>query len=116
MDIVGNAGDITPASKLCRDIMRSGGETYSDGGLPQTFAFGLCDAIRAAVKAFAAGGGLTGESLRTGLGAIGPAFPPAVTFLSGLSATSPVFPAAARDIGYRAECGCYRYLSPPRRF
>jgi hypothetical protein len=116
IDVVGNAGDITPASKLCRDIMRRGGETYNDGGLPETFAFGLCDAIRAAVQGFAAGGGLTGESLRTGIRAIGPTFAPAVTFASGLTATSNVFPAAARDIGYRLECRCYRYLSPPRRF
>jgi hypothetical protein len=116
MDIVVNAGDITPASKLCREIMRSHGETYNDGGLPQTFAFALCDAIRAAVQGFAAGGGLTGTSLRSGIGAIGPTFLPGVTFASGLSPTSPVFPAAARDIGYGEDCACYRYLSPPRRF
>jgi hypothetical protein len=116
MDIVGNAGDITPASKLCRGIMKSRGETFNEGGLPQTFAFALCDAIRAAVAGFTAGGGLSGEALRAGIGAVGPTFPPAVTFASGLSATSTVFPAAARDIAYLADCRCYRYLSPPRRF
>ena len=116
MDIVGDTGDITPGGKLCRDILGSRGQAPKDGGLPQTYAYSLCDSLRAAVEGFAAGGGLDGGSMKAGIGVVGPKFAPAVTFESALSATSPVFAGAARDIGYRTSCTCYSYLSPPRRF
>ena len=116
MDIVGDTGDITPGGRLCRGILAAHGQDPKDGGLPQTYAYSLCDSRRAAVEGFAAGGGLDGGSLKAGIGVVGPKFAPAVTFASALSATSPVFAGAARDLGYRTECECYAYLSPPRRF
>ena len=116
MDISGDTGDITPGGKLCREILRSHGQDPKDGGLPQTYAYSLCDSLRAAVEAFTAGGGLDGSSMKAGIGVVGPKFAPAVSFASALSATSSVFSGAARDLGYRTDCECYAYLSPARRF
>lgn len=116
LDVVKVSGELTPGGALCRGIMRKGGETYDGKRFAEAFAFSICDSVRLYAEAALAGGGLDGDAFLRGARAVGPAFRPSMSFLSGVSKGYQVLPGAGRDLRFDTGCSCFRYDGPARPF
>jgi hypothetical protein len=102
-----------PGVALCNAIMAKGGVTYpGDQRYAHTNMYGLCDGFRMIAAAAVAGGGLSGDLLRDGIGLVGPRVASALAFSNGFSPTDRGMPGAARDLFYDDGCSCYRYRGP----
>jgi hypothetical protein len=100
-----------PGAAACNQVMSAGG-MHATARFAQAVMDAICDGVQLIVRGATAGGGLDPASLQRGLGLIGPTFPTALGFASGLSATRPEVPGAARDIGYETSCSCFEYSGP----
>ena len=84
--------------------------TYpGDQRYAHTNMYGLCDGFRMIAAAAIAGGGLSGDILRDGIGRVGSNVPSALTFSNGFSPSDRGMPGSARDLFYDTACSCYRY-------
>ena len=106
----------TPGGQLCGQIMAANKQTFAGQGLAESYAYGICDALRLVADGAKAGGGFATASLVNGIGKIGAGFKPAETFSSALRAGYPALPGAGRDVAWQTSCSCYRYAGAPHSF
>ena len=75
-----------------------------------------CDTVTLLVES-AMAGGTNGPGDHQGRRKAGPAIPPAMNFVNGLTASNPVVTAAGLDLQYLDSCSCLRYVNTTlRRF
>ena len=100
--------DPGPGAAWCRKAVKDGG--VEGGG---ALALSFCDVIRLAVLGARAGNGLDAQAIRRGAASLGPRFPVASGFTSGITATDFTLFGAARDLQWSSQCSCLRYTSEP---
>jgi hypothetical protein len=100
-------GDISPAAAHCREVQKAAG-----GDTDQRESWNLmskaCDGF-AFVAAAIERGGLTAQGVWQGAQAMG-SMPPVGTFAITFGGGRSDGPAAVRDLGYVAECSCFRFV------
>jgi len=107
----------TGAQRECLAILKRSGQSFA-GDARRTalmLAFDVCTSLKLLVAAAQRAGGLDPARLAQGMASVGPGFPTAHTFHSGLSATNPAMPDQVRDIVYTPSCSCFTYRGGTRR-
>jgi hypothetical protein len=100
-----------PGRAHCKKVLKDAHVDVDPGYLAQAAAQGLCDEIYLYVDAARAGGGFTPSHLTSGFARISATFQAGTVFRVGFTATRFDEPSAVRDLGYDAECHCFRFLS-----
>ena len=107
-----NAPVPSTGEKACMKLMAANGQSFGGNKrLARSFAESLCDYVHLTIEGAAAGGGLTGAAIATGITRIGPSFSPAIGFKPSLTSTNPFVPGQVRDLAYVESCKCFRYGS-----
>jgi hypothetical protein len=104
-------GNVSPAEQTCLATMHAAGQNFGARRLAEAVGLFDCDAFQLVRDAMRAGGGITPDAIVRGVQLAGPSFVPAETFTSGLGPGEFALAGSARDLGFDAHCGCYRYLS-----
>jgi hypothetical protein len=104
----------TPGAAGCRSIMRHAGINYSGRRFADAYALGFCDAFDLLAQAAATAGGVASAQIVNGLAAVGPAYPPASTFSSGLSVNDHSVPGSVYDLRWDGTRGAFRYVTARR--
>lgn len=110
LDVAGaqDPGD-TPGGKACRATMAKGGQTFTGKRLAESLAGAICDAFRLISAGASAGGGFTPAQVAAGIAEVGPSFPTAVGFRTGVAKGKAFVPGRVRDIAWDTGCGCVVY-------
>ena len=105
-------GDVSPAEKHCRDIMKAKGEptTKPLAWLAMTWACDTFNFLDAAIEPY----GPSADGVRHAAADMG-SMRPAGTFSLKFPGGRPDGVAAVRDLGHRDDCDCFAYLSKTNR-
>lgn len=109
----------TEGAKRCLQLMKDGGQDFTNKRTARLFALATCDSILLAVDGAKAANGLDAAAVYRGALSASPNFSVALSFgTSALSADRPFVPSSARDIAYFTNCECFRYTAtePTVRF
>ncbi len=101
--------------RACVATMGKAGQTFAGKRLAESYATALCDYGNLVKQGAEAGGGLTPAAVFAGLTRVGPSFPTAVGFSSGLSGGRLFVPGAVRDLGWDTACRCVTYRAGTAR-
>ncbi|MCW2607235.1 MAG: hypothetical protein JWO60_1928 [Frankiales bacterium] len=101
--------------KACVAVMAKARQSFAGKRLAESYATALCDYGNLVKQGAGAGGGFTPAQVFAGLSKIGPSFPTAVGFSSGLSADKLFVPGTVRDLGWDNTCRCVTYRSGTAR-
>lgn len=108
VDKARDPGNVSRAQTKCQKVMQEAGQNTSNR---DTFALmlGVCDGLHFMAEAIEKGG-LSPEGMRRGIQAMG-AMPPASVFRIGFPRGRFDGAAAVRDLVYRDDCTCFKYVS-----
>jgi hypothetical protein len=107
-------GDPSPATLLCKKIMKAAGQDYQTAGSAFQTMLGECDDLFMLAAALTAAGSISTQALRLGMESLG-ARPSAQTWVSQFGPGRHASAAVVRDQAYIQSCGCFRYTSRVNR-
>ena len=99
-----------PARQACLRLMTAHGQDVSSA-IVQRQVIAKCDELRFLKQALEAGGAPNRDALVLGAHRLGTSFVSGMTFATRFDLRHHDGVAAARDFGFDAECGCFRYTS-----
>ncbi|HVV77471.1 MAG TPA: ABC transporter substrate-binding protein [Mycobacteriales bacterium] len=98
-----------PNGRRCLAALAAGGQHFAGHRFAEAVGFAMCDGLQLGVLGAKAGHGLDPASIRSGIVALGPHYPTAGAFTSGLSQTNFALPGGARDLAWNPSCKCFAY-------
>lgn len=111
VDDANDPGVISSGQARCNSILAKAQQNLSGKRLGRAVAYAFCDGLFLIAGGAKAGGGLTGAQVYNGMLTIGPSFPSAFSFASGLSANRLFVPGGVRPLAYISSCQCFRYAT-----
>jgi ABC-type branched-subunit amino acid transport system substrate-binding protein len=101
-------GPVGAGTAHCQAVMAKAGIKFS-ARFAELIAYAICDGFNLVKDGATTGRSLEPLSVINGIKTLGPRFPQAMSFSSGLGQHSYVMPGGARDIAWDTGCSCFKY-------